>query len=1306
MSAGLRWPALSAVIVLALPVGSASRAEDPEAVLPSGVRAVWDLDRAFREKTPTRERICLNGLWRWQPAPAVGDAVPDGRWGFFKVPGCWPGITSYLQKDCQTVFAHPAWKDEKLSGVTAAWYQREIAVPLDWAGRRVTLDVEYLNSFAAVYVDGKKAGEIRFPGGGADLTAVCRPGSRHVLSLAVTALPLKAVLVSYNDTAAAREVKGSVARRGLCGDVWLSGVPARAHIADIKIDSSVRRGEIAFDVALEGLEPGIAYTLRARVRDQDRPVAEFAGKPFQSGDLSGGRFAFAATWKPERLWDLHTPQNVYHADLVLLGPDGRVLDAARPVRFGFRELWIDGRDFFLNGTRVFLSSVPLDNAQVGAAWAAYAGAKESLLRLKSFGINMVYTHHYDCEPGSHLGLGEILLAADDVGMLVALSQPHFSHYDWEAPDADASNGYARHAEYYVRVAQNHPSVVFYVMSHNAAGYNEDMNPDLIGGREPPREAWSANNAKRAQRAEAIVRRFDPGRIVYHHASGNLGVMHNSNFYPNFAPIQELCDWFGRWAAEGGKPAFTCEYGAPFTWDWTMYRGWYKGQRSFGSAKVPWEFCLAEWNAQFLGDQAFRIGEPEKANLRWEAKQFRAGGAWHRWDYPYEVGSRVFEDRHAVMGMYLADAWRAFRTWGLSANSPWEHGHFWMLRDGMSRNARTALPVDWDDLQRPGFSPDYLQDRYERMDLAYEREDWVPAASAQALLRNNRPLLAYVAGRPTRFTAKDHNVHPGETVEKQLVVINNSRETVSAECAWSLGSTPSATGSREVRVPTGDTVRIPLRFDLPAGQKPGLCELRAAVRFSTGETQEDAFPLHVLQRPAPPRSGETVALFDPRGETGRWLADLGVRTRTVEAGADLSPAEILVVGKAALTVDGPGPDLRRVRDGLRVILFEQTADVLEKRLGFRVAEYGLRQVFPRVPDHPLLAGLGAEHLRDWRGEATILPPRLIYEPSRRFNGAPAVAWCGLEVTRLWRCGTYGNVASVLIEKPARGDFLPIVDGGYSLQYSPLMVFREGTGMILFCQMDVTGRTEMDPAAEILGRNILAYVSAWKPSPARKVLYAGDPAGMAYLGAAGFAPGDGAKASLTDGGVLVVGPGGGAALAGRAADVAAGLRSGARLLAIGLDEAEANAFLPAKVALRKAEHIAACFDPPGLASPFAGVGPADVLIREPRVLPLVVAGAERLGDGVLAKAEGSGAVFCQMAPWSFAYQPGQYNVKRTFRRTAFLVSRLLANLGAAGSTPILERVGSPVKTGEAEKRWLEGLYLDTPEEWDDPYRFFRW
>ena len=45
----------------------------------------------------------------------------------------------------------------------------------------------------------------------------------------------------------------------------------------------------------------------------------------------------------------------------------------------------------------------------------------------------------------------------------------------------------------------------------------------------------------------------------------------------------------------------------------------------------------------------------------------------------------------------------------------------------------------------------------------------------------------------------------------------------------------------------------------------------------------------------------------------------------------------------------------LRDGLKVIVFEQTAEALEKRLGFRVAEYGLRRVFCRIPEHPLLAG---------------------------------------------------------------------------------------------------------------------------------------------------------------------------------------------------------------------------------------------------------------------------------------------------------------------------------------------------------------
>ena len=115
---------------------------------------------------------------------------------------------------------------------------------------------------------------------------------------------------------------------------------------------------------------------------------------------------------------------------------------------------------------------------------------------------------------------------------------------------------------------------------------------------------------------------------------------------------------------------------------------------------------------------------------------------------------------------------------------------------------------------------------------------------------------------------------------------------------------------------------------------------------------------------------------------------------VEPNADLKGYDILIVGKEALTVDGPGPDAGRVRDGLKTIVFEQSAKVLEERFGFRVAEYGLREVFRRVPDHELLSGLSPQHLRDWRGEATLLKPQLTYTLRPRYG--PTVKWCGLDV----------------------------------------------------------------------------------------------------------------------------------------------------------------------------------------------------------------------------------------------------------------------------------------------------------------------
>ena len=187
------------------------------------------------------------------------------------------------------------------------------------------------------------------------------------------------------------------------------------------------------------------------------------------------------------------------------------------------------------------------------------------------------------------------------------------------------------------------------------------------------------------------------------------------------------------------------------------------------------------------------------------------------------------------------------------------------------------------------------------------------------------------------------------------------------------------------------------------------------------------------------------------------------------------------------------------------------------------------------------------------------------------------------------------------------------------------------------------------------------------------------------------------------MLIVGTGSKGLAAHRDA-VGTFLKAGGHLLTIGLIQEDADALLPFKVSMNQAEHINAYFEPPGANSLLAGVGPADVHNRDPRTTPLVSGGATTVGDGVLAVASGDNVVFCQLAPWQFEYR-NNFGRKRTFRRTSFLLTRLLGNLGVSGETPLLTRLSTPVGSNEPS-RWLQGFYLDEPEEWDDPYRFFRW
>ncbi len=1284
-----------ACVLAALACGllrQAAGQEGADTVLPEGVKAVWDLGKAFRESTPTREQICINGLWRFKPAGSYSEGVPAAGtgWGYFKVPAPWPGKGG----QGQTIYAAKPWGD-RLGSLDAVWCARDITVPPDWQGRRIGLRMENVNAYATVFIDGREVGSIVFPGDALDITAACSPGRTHQLAVRTIAQRLDPEGTRYVSTEPETNNWTPLSYRGLCGDVFLTSAPPAERITGVKVDTSVRNWRLTVDAGLVALEEGKSYTLRARVLDKGKDVLTAESRPFTSADLKNGRLAFDEPWETPKLWDTDTPENMYHLTLELVAA-GRTLDAYYPVRFGFREFWIDGRDFILNGSPVHLRALPLNSAMRGpvAARANYEGARTTMSRMKWMGFNTVYGHNYGCTPGSHVSYADVLRAADDTGMLFCFSLPHMNNYDWKERD-EKTNGYERHVEWYVRRAQNHPSVVMYAQNHNFLFVRDIHNPErlpLVLDEDP---LVSSRRTKVIYGREPILRQFDATRPLYNHG-GWSRELYTMNSYLNWTPMQERAEWLGPWAEKGVRPLFAVEYGEPTSVS-------FLGLRGSASGDLLHQFFLPEWGAALRGDAAFKLSEFEEGALRFEADRWRKDQPFRTWSYPDEPAKATgIANLNGVQGEFIAHTWPYFRTYGLSGFNIWSIWTVCHLRAGVSAQRRD-YEVDWDGLQRPGISPDFyrpLPVDSVFYSLVTDLTDWVPNQRGEALLRYNRPLLAYIAGRPSRFTSKDHNFLAGPTVQKQITVIHDSRRTVTVDCSWRVDLPQAVSGAAQATVEAGERARVPISVQLPGSLKPGEYELAMTVSFSTGEVQEDSFALHVLARPAAPKVSGRMALFDPKGETARLLGDLGVRADRIEADADLGAHDVLVIGKGALTVDGPAPDLSRVPDGLKVVVFEQTSEALEKRLGLRVQEFGVRRSFRRVDGHPVLAGLSNENLRDWQGEATLLPPSL---PVPKLHTYQTTEWCGLEVRRFARSGCYGNVSSVMIEKPGAGDFLPLLDCGFGLQYSPLMLYREGKGMVLFCQVDVTGRTEEDPAAMTLAGNIMRYVDSYSAPPQRSTVYAGEPAGLEHLTAAGVVVAAYDGQPLREDQVLVVGPAGSAQLAPHADQVRRWIEGGGHVLALGLSEPEAQAFLPFELKTQVKEHISSYFGPREAGTLLSGVGCGDLLVRDPREQPLVVGGAQIIGDGVLAQAEGANAVFCQLVPWHYDYEQ-LYNLKTTFRRCSFAVTRLLGNMRVMFDTPLLSRFGQA--PGADSKPWLEGLYLDEPVEKDDPYRYFCW
>ena len=1271
-----------------------------DAPLPAGADPQpWSLDDAWRQTTAARERVCLNGLWGFRPVvrgeaaervPAAGDC-----WGWFKVPGIWPGGSRELTGGAQDVWLAP-WLEERggAAGFEQAWYKRRFAVPKSWEGRRVALEFTMLQTHAKAFVNGAPCGELWYPGGELELTGKLRPGEEQELALLVTARPLSAERNAFMAPDRIVTDKASVKLKGLTGDLFLCAMPRGARLSDAQVITSVRERSVTFAAEAAGLGPG-RYRLRAEVEGCGEPRRVFESGPL-APDASGA-LRFTAPWADAKQWDTDTPQNRYTAALTLADESGRTLDALTPVAFGFREIRIDGRDFVLNGSPVHLRALFNNSANGSADKASKGAARELCRRMLAYGFNALIGGNYDFTPGSVGYLDGLLEACDETGMLMAFSLPHVKDFGYKLDDPKVAELYRQQAAWLIRRARNHPSVILYAMNHNATGYYGDQNPMKIDGvyeipeTSASKSAWWERNRKQARITDALAKAIDPTRPVYHHQSGNLGDLHTVNCYLNWAPVQERSDWTEHWAAEGVKPLFFVEWGLPHISSWSSYRG----PQFIWRCEAYQSLWAAEFAAQVRGDAAYRDDAAAARALDHEEALWARGKpfAWSTLNQPLR---QLEQNYQAVQAHFANDNWRSHRAWGVSAMLPWDQGDFWKrLEATPPAEVKDALK----SLKCPGIAPDRLLAGDQFVQDLGAPEAFAPTAAGQAMRRWNMPDCAFIGGPAEAFTEKDHLFTPGAAVRKSLVILNDRRRAQTVGWAWRLckNSEIVASDSGRVSVGPGGKSLVPVSFFMPRRATDGSGYLLAATfDFESSPTRQDSLSLTAIRPPAVPASGAPVLLYDPHGLTAALFDRLRVPYVRFDGGREPGTNEVVVIGREAL--DGSAvPWLAKLSEGLRVLVFEQRAAVLEGGLGFRVAERGARALFPRAT-HPATRGFGAESLRDWTGAATLLPPHLLGLPDAETHD-PKWRWCGFENTRVWRCGSRGNVASVLIEKPARGDWRALVDGEFDLQYAALLEnVVAGRGRVIFCQLDVTGRTEPDPVADRLVVNLLGYLGQAGPEGARMAACFGSEACAALVRDldVNTVPGAGDETVPSDT-LVVAGPG---ALLPRG--YAQRVEQGMNVLCLGLAGDELKKWCPVRVETVRTN---ACFTrieelPPEL----DGLCNADWAWHGRMSFDaLVVPESEKKSSSPALRVirHGKGrVVLWQVPPWAIDEKAKPY-LRTSKRHANAMAARLIANLGAGFGL----RVWNRFLIAE-ENEWLKSYYLDVPEAGDDPYRYYRW
>ncbi len=289
-----------------------------------------------------RASLNLNGTWNYVTNQSQNH-IPTSGWTPARVPAASP-------------FG---------DGTVSVWYKKSVFVPATWVrpGRSFFLELEKCGHYCAIYANGQFMGQHygQFSPHEVEVTAAVVGGQDNEFEIYAhnadstythDGAPIdqsscpqthpNCEAMSYRPSGPNDNVRNWV---GIVGGITLSWRGSNGeYVSDVQIITSVRQSTLTANIQVVGAVPNA--TVSATVLDAGVDVLDIPAQPVIAGSVS-----LVAKWPNPTLWQPGQPK-LYTLRTTLVD---RQTDDQRFDRFGFREVWIQGTAFLLNGRPLWMA---------------------------------------------------------------------------------------------------------------------------------------------------------------------------------------------------------------------------------------------------------------------------------------------------------------------------------------------------------------------------------------------------------------------------------------------------------------------------------------------------------------------------------------------------------------------------------------------------------------------------------------------------------------------------------------------------------------------------------------------------------------------------------------------------------------------------------------------------------------------------------------------------------------------------------------------------------------------------------------